>query len=130
MPELVMWLSWSAHHFTEAGGAFYFENIVCPRILQRPPNEAVLKQADASFRYFAPILDDVLADRIWLVDDRLSYADFRVASVLPFAEEAKLPVGGYRNICRWHDRLSQLEAWRAPFEGLDDGAEAKPEVAA
>ena len=129
MAELVMWLSWSSHHFTEAGSAFYFENIVCPRILLRPPNEAALKQADASFRYFAPILDDVLADRTWLVGDRLSYADFRVASVLPFAEEAKLPIGGYKNIRKWHDRLSQLDAWRAPFEGLDDGAEAKPEIA-
>jgi glutathione S-transferase len=129
MAELVMWLSWSAHHFTEAGSAFYFENIVCPRILLRPPNEAALKQAEASFRYFAPILDDVLADRTWLVGDRLSYADFRVASVLPFAEEAKLPVAGYANILKWHDRLNQLDAWRAPFEGLDDGAKAQPEIA-
>jgi glutathione S-transferase len=129
MAELVMWLSWSAHHFTEAGSAFYFENIVCPRFLQRPPNEAALKQADASFRHFAPILDNVLAGRTWLVGDHLSYADFRVASALPFAEEAKLPLGDFGNIRKWHDRLSQLDAWRAPFEGLDDGAKSRPELA-
>ncbi|WP_372782768.1 glutathione S-transferase family protein [Phenylobacterium sp.] len=129
MPELIMWLSWSAHHFTEAGSGFYFENIVCPQILRRAPNEAALKQADAAFRRFAPVLDDVLAGRAWLVGERMSYADFRVASVLPFAEEAKLPVAGYKNILKWHDRLNQLEAWRAPFAGLDDGAPARPEVA-
>jgi len=48
-----------------------------------------------------------------------------VASVLPFAAEAKLPVGRHRNILKWHDRLNQLNAWRAPFEGLDDGAKAR-----
>ena len=129
MAELVMWLSWSAQHFTAAGSAFYFENIVCPRDLLRPPNEAVLEEAGASFRFFAPILDEVLAERVWLVGDRLSYADFRVACVLPFADEARLPVAGYPNILRWHDRLNRLDAWSAPFEGLDDYAEAKPEIA-
>jgi hypothetical protein len=44
-----------------------------------------------------------------------------VASVLPFAESAQLPVGGYRNIARWHDRLNQFDAWRAPFAGLVGG---------
>jgi glutathione S-transferase len=128
LPELVRWLSWSAHHFTEAGGAFYFENIVCPRILLRPADQEVLKQATGSFRRFAPVLDKALSERTWLVGDRLSYADFRVASVLPFAEEAQLPIAPYANIRRWHEQLNELKAWRAPFEGLDDGAEARPEV--
>jgi hypothetical protein len=37
------------------------------------------------------------------------------------AEGAQLPVGGYGNIARWHDRLNKLDAWRAPFAGLGDG---------
>jgi glutathione S-transferase len=126
MAELVMWMSWSAHHFTAAGGAFYFENIVCPKILRRAPDAAVLAEAEDALRRFAPVLDAALSNRTWLVGERLSYADFRVASVLPFAEEAKLPVGGYKNILRWHDRLNELDAWRTPFEGLDDGAPARP----
>ena len=72
-------------------------------------------------RRFAPVLDEILAGRAWLVHDRLSYADFRVASVLPLRRAAQLPVGGYRNIARWHDRLNELDAGRAPFAGLDDG---------
>ena len=121
LPELMQWLSWSAYHFVRAGGVFYFEHIVRPQIFSRPANEAALADAAAALRRFAPILDEILAGRAWLVHDRLSYADFRVASVLPFAESAQLPVGGYRNIARWHDRLNELDAWRAPFAGLDDG---------
>jgi glutathione S-transferase len=121
LPELMQWLSWSAYHFVRAGGVFYFEHLVRPRIFKRPADDAALSDAAAALRRFAPILDEILAGRIWLVHNRLSYADFRVASVLPFAEGAQLPVGGYRNIARWHDRLNELDAWRAPFAGLDDG---------
>ena len=60
-----------------------------------------------------------LAGRDWLVGDRLTYADFRVASALPYAERGQLPVAGYRNIVAWHDRLNAIDAWREPFAGLD-----------
>jgi glutathione S-transferase len=121
LPELMQWLSWSAHHFVRAGGVFYFEHVVRPQIFNRPANDAALADAAAALHRFAPILDEILAGRTWLVHNRLSYADFRVASVLPFAGGAQLPVGGYRNIARWHDRLNEIDAWRAPFAGLDDG---------
>lgn len=117
-PQMIQWLSWSAHHFTSAGGVFYFENIVRPQIFTRPADAPALEEAAASLRRFGPILDAALAGRTWLVDERLSYADFRVASVLPFAEAARLPIGDYANIRRWHDRLNELDAWRAPFDGL------------
>jgi glutathione S-transferase len=123
LPELVRWVSWSAQHFNNAAGVFYFERIVRPRIFTRPEDAAALEEARVALLRFAPILDAALADAAWLVGDRLSYADFRVASVLPFADQAGLPVGGYENIRRWHDRLNVLDAWRAPFEGLAAGAE-------
>lgn len=119
MPEMIQWVSWSAHHFTSAGGTFYFENIVRPQIFTRPADGPALEEAALSLRRFGPVLDEALAGRTWLVDERLSYADFRVASVLPFAEQAQLPIAPYANIRKWHDRLNQLDAWRAPFEGLD-----------
>jgi glutathione S-transferase len=117
--EVTMWASWSAHHFIPAGGAFYFENIIRPEGLDRPADAAVLAEADGSFRRYAGILDDILAGRTWLVGDRPTYADFRVATALPFAERALLPVAGFRHILAWHDRLNRLDAWRAPFDGLD-----------
>lgn len=117
--EMMRWVSWSAHHFTRAGGTIVFENVTVPLYMGRPPDATVLGEAVADFHRFASILDDMLAHRDWLVGDRLSYADFRVATALPFAEQAGLPVDAYRHICRWHDRLNQIDAWRAPFAGLD-----------
>jgi glutathione S-transferase len=129
LPEIVRWVSWSAQHFNRAANVFYFEHIVRPQIFTRPANAAALEEADLALRRFAPILDDVLAERRWLVGERLSYADFRVASVLPYAEQAQLPLGQYANIRRWHDRLNLLDGWRAPFEGLDDEAQPQERAA-
>lgn len=119
LPDLIRWLSWSAHHFTEAAGAFYFENIVKPKILNMTPDEALLGKVAPGFRKLAAILDATLAESTWLVADQLSYADFRVASIMPFAEEAKAPLAGFANIRKWRDRLNELDAWRGALDGLD-----------
>lgn len=49
----------------------------------------------------------------------MSHADFRMATFLPFNDAAGLPLGDYPNICRWIDRLEEIDAWRDPFRGLD-----------
>ncbi|MDH5835200.1 glutathione S-transferase family protein [Luteimonas kalidii] len=117
--EVMLWVSWSAHHFTSAGGVLYFEHIIVPRYFERAPDAAVVKAADADFREFAAILDETLAGRRWLVGDAPTYADFRVASALPFAAEARLPLEPFAHIRRWHAQLEEIDAWRDPFAGLD-----------
>ena len=65
------------------------------------------------------VLDQMLTGRDWLVGDRLSYADFRVASALPFAAAAGLPLAEFPQVQRWHDQLLVIDAWRDPFAGLE-----------
>jgi glutathione S-transferase len=118
LPELIKWLSWSSHHFSLAGSAYYFENLIKPKYLNQRADQKILADAGENFHRFASVLDETMASRAWIMCDRLTYADFRVATVLPFAEAASLPLKGYRNIRKWHDRLNLVDAWRAPFEGL------------
>lgn len=118
-PELQMWLSWSAHHFTRSAGVFYWEHVIKPRMGLGAADADVVSRGAGEFHRFAAVLEDVLSGRTWLVDDRLTYADFRVATALPFAEAAKLPLQEYTNIGDWHERLCQLSAWSRPFEGLE-----------
>jgi glutathione S-transferase len=49
LPELIMWLSWSAHHFTAAGGVFYFENFIRPRFLKTPGDPVAIRMLDMTF---------------------------------------------------------------------------------
>ena len=118
LPGLVQWLSWSAHHLTNLGGAFYFENVIKPKYIGAPPDQAVIEGARVDFHRYAKVLDDVLATRRWLIGGRMTYADFRAATIMPFAAEAKMPVEGYKNILAWSARLNEVDAWREPFAGL------------
>jgi len=116
--DLVKWLSWSAHHFNRAAGDLYFFRVSRPSWSDEVADPALLAQLDGELRVHAKVLDDALKDRRWLVGDRLSYADFRVACALPF-EKAALPLQDFGNIQRWHAQLMALAAWRQPFEGLE-----------
>ena len=119
LPETIRWLSWSKQHLTFAGEAYYFENIIKPKYLGLPPDPSVVERAAGDFHRYAKVLDDVLASRRWLIEDRLTYADFRAATIMPFAEDARMPVKDYKNILAWAGRLDEIDAWRAPFEGLN-----------
>jgi glutathione S-transferase len=113
--EVVRWLSWNAQHFYRHGGALFFEYIIRPRFALGPPEPAAVNEALSGFCRFASVLNGHLAGRRSLVGDGLTVADFSVAVVLPFAREAHMPVDEFPEIRRWHDRLSELEAWREPF---------------
>lgn len=115
--EMMQWVSWSAHHFTSAGSALVWHNFTAVAWMG-PPDPAMVAGVAEDFHRFAAILDRTLASRDWLVDNRLTYADFRVASALPFAEQGLIPLDGYRNIVAWYDRLNAIDAWREPFAGI------------
>jgi glutathione S-transferase len=118
MPEMIKWISWSAYHLNVAAGELYFDRIVRPRIQFPAAAPSVLEDAMRNFRSHAAVLDGRLSGRTWLVGDHVSYADFRAATSLPFAEGAGLPLAEFAGVKRWHDRLWEIDAWRAPFDGL------------
>jgi glutathione S-transferase len=113
--DIVRWFSWNAQHFARAGGALYFEHIVKKRFNIGPPDPIAVNEALEEFRRWAKVLDDHLANRSWLVGDSITAADFSVAMALPFAAEAQLPLDDFVHVRRWHDRLNEIESWRAPF---------------
>lgn len=119
LPEMIKWISWSAYHFTRAADPLYFYRIVAPTFSDDTPDPQLMAQSLADFREYAAVLDKHLADKTWILGDRMSYADFRVATPLPFAVGAGLPVEEFPNVKHWHERLWAIDAWREPFAGLD-----------
>ena len=117
-PEMIMWLSWAAHHFNNAGGTLYFEKLIRPRFFSKPADPRIVAEALRDFTDFATVLDGQLDGRMWLLGDRISYADFRVGTPLPFAKGAELPLAEFPNIVRWNAQLLAIDAWREPFQGL------------
>lgn len=113
--EVMRWLLWDANHFTRHGGSLYFENLVKPALGMGMPDDGAVKQAEGFFNTYARVLDQHLKGRDFLVDDRLSIADFAVAVCLPYAEGARLPLEPHAEIRRWHAGLEKLPAWQKPF---------------
>lgn len=120
LPELVRWLSWSAYHWVRAGADLYFDRITVPRYGLEHLSSQQVRDSEQDFHAAAKILDEVLAGREWLIGGRLSYADFRIGTVLPFAEEARLELDRYPHLRRFRAQLEEIPAWRDPFAGLAD----------
>ena len=117
-PNLIRWLSWNADHFSPAASALYFEYIVKPSFNGTAAPQAELDQHLKDFRHYAKILDAELIGKRWLIDNRLTYADFRVAFTFPYAARARLPLQDYPNLQRLSDQLNELPHWKDPFAGL------------
>jgi glutathione S-transferase len=113
--EVLRWLSWDIAHFSRHGGALYFENMIKPFLGLGQPNPAAVEEASKFYMRFAAVLDTHLANRSYLVGDRLSIADFGVGVLLPWAKDSHLPLDGFANIARWHERMMDIPAWRDPF---------------
>lgn len=117
-PEMIMWISWATHHLNRAGDVFYFWKLIAPTFMEFQPEQPVFDDALRDWTQFMGILDAQLHGRTWLVEDRLSYADFRVATCFPFAEAAGLPLAEFPQAQRLADQLNRIDAWRDPFAGL------------
>lgn len=119
LPEMIRWLSWGKSQFMSACDKVHFERVTKQRYGLGPIRDDVVAEGFAEFAVAAELLDQVLSGRDWLVGSAVSYADFRVATVLPFADIAGLPLADYPRVAAWHSRLLELDAWRDPFAGLE-----------
>ncbi|HEV7274736.1 MAG TPA: glutathione S-transferase family protein [Devosiaceae bacterium] len=118
-PDMIRWLSWGKENFVRACDVVHFERGTKQRYGLGPIDDAKIEEGMNGFHASAPILEAELAGRDWLVGSSVSYADFRMATYLPYNDVAHLPLDDYPAICRWYDRLEAIEAWRNPFAGLD-----------
>jgi glutathione S-transferase len=127
MPEMIRWISWGKATFVQACDMVHFELGTKQRYGMGPVDRGVLAEGLRLFAQAAAQLDAHLQGRAFLLDDGLSYADFRMGTFLPFNYVAGLPVGEYPRVAAWAARLEALPAWADPFAGLQ--APALPPIA-
>lgn len=115
--EVVRWMSWHSEHFLVAGGELYFQRIIRPRFGLGEPDETAVARATKDWRRHAAVLEAHLDGRDWLLGAP-SLADFTVASALPYATEAKIPLPEFPRIASWYARLDALPGWRDPYPAI------------
>jgi glutathione S-transferase len=125
-PEMIRWISWGKENFIKACDMVHWERGTKLRYGLGSCDERAVQEGLELFHASAALLDAELSTHRWLVGDDISYADFRLATFLPFNDVARLPVEQYPSLDRWHDQLEQISAWQNPFDGLS--APALPAV--
>lgn len=126
MPDMIRWISWGHNYFVRACEAVHFEYGTKQRYHLGPVDSAAVAQGMEDFRIHAAQLNSHLEGRDFLLESGLSYADFRMATFLPFNDVAGLPLGDYPHLSGWAARLNEIPAWADPFQGLAPQPPALP----
>ena len=117
-PDMIRWISWGKERFAYACDMVHFERGTKQRYGLGSIDQKLVEEGFRQFHRAAAVLEPELSGREWLVGTAISYADFRMATFLPFNDAAGLPLDDYPSIRRWYDRLEAIDAWRDPFRGL------------
>jgi glutathione S-transferase len=117
-PDMIRWISWGKENFVRACDIVHFERGTKQRYGLGALDQEQVDDGLRRFHKAAALLEAELSVRSWLVGDSISYADFRMATLLPFNDVARLPLDDYPAIGRWYRQLEEIDAWRDPFEGL------------
>jgi glutathione S-transferase len=113
--EVMKWLNWDTAHFSRHASRLWFQRFFKGAIGAGDPDAAEIEDATGFFLQFAKVLDEYLAGKNYLVAGRLTIADFGVATYMPLAGQAQLPLDGFAEIRRWSNGLMQLDDWREPW---------------
>lgn len=113
--EMLRWLTWGDAHWSPAVAPWYFEHIVKPTFNIGPPDPARYQGAQPALDRYASVLDSHMSHRAFVALDRLSIADFCLASMARYWRECNAPLSRYGNVTRWLDRLQTIPAWRDPW---------------
>jgi glutathione S-transferase len=113
--EVLRWLSWNDCHWSQAVSPFYFEHVVKPTFNIGKLDASALGGKGDAVRRYAKVLDGHLEMRNYVACERLTIADFQLASMATYWRESAMPFDEFPNIVGWLDRLMCIPAWADPW---------------
>jgi len=109
--DITRWQSWEGLYFNAALGTLAFETVAKPRNNAGPPDAGLVEQARVKLSRFAPVLDEYMDGRKYLVDDQLTLADYSMAAMEPYVSLVPFNFTPYRHIQTYFERMRQSEHW-------------------
>ena len=112
--DMNRWLFWSACHFAPACALFIRERVSKVIVAGAgAPDPSEITRGELQLPPVARTLDEHLATRDWIAQDRLTLADFAVAAPLMHMKRAQLPLDDFGNLQSWFARVRATAAWAA-----------------
>ncbi|MGN7294766.1 glutathione S-transferase family protein [Rhizobium sp. SAFR-030] len=123
--EVLQWMFWSGEQW-RVFSTLTFDERIAKRFMGQPEDESIVQLAFAKIRAAGAVLDAHLANRQFVVADRLTLADIDIAAPFSQWERTKVPFGESPNLMAWHQRLlDTVPAWADTKREVDtriDGA--------
>jgi glutathione S-transferase len=117
--ETTRWLLFDNHRFT----GFFAACRVLHSMTPEPAHPAVLAYMKSRVENAFVIVDKHLADRRFMVGDRLTIVDFSLAGYLYYpTEETGLDIAAsFPAIDAWRTRVAAVPGWKPPYEMMPVG---------
>jgi len=109
--EILRWILWDNHKLTSYTATYRFM-----RAFTAAPPEDVMAEFGKRAQSAWKLLDAHLANRDFVVGDRLTIADLSICGYLFFDDEIGVDWAAYPNIERWLGTLRAMPRWRHPYE--------------
>ena len=109
--DITRWQFWEAVHFNKAFGTLAVEAVAKPKYKLGETNHALVEVARADLARFAPVLDQFLEGRRYLVEDRITIADYAVMKLESYRSSVPFDWSPFRNINTYFDRVAASDHW-------------------
>ena len=111
--EIMRWVLWDNHKLSSNAGTTRFLMNFLPED-KRPKEVIAFMQSRLKAAY--TILNDELADKNWLVGNRLTIADIACCGYLYYPEPFGFDRAEWPNIDAWLTRISETDGWKLPYD--------------
>jgi glutathione S-transferase len=109
--DIWRWILFDNHKFTSYYATLRFM-VGLQKTGETPVTQFLRDRAIGAYR----IVDKHLADKNFLVGDRLTIADLSLAGYVYMPEESGIDMSEFPNIAAWKERISDLPGWRHPHD--------------
>jgi glutathione S-transferase len=109
--DIWRWILFDNHKFTSYYATLRFM-VGLQKTGETPVTQFLRDRAVGAYR----IVDKHLADKKYLVGDRLTIADLSLAGYVYMPEETGIDMSEFPNIAAWKERISDLPGWRHPHD--------------
>jgi len=109
--DIWRWILFDNHKFTSYYATLRFM-VGLQKTGETPVTQFLRDRAIGAYR----IVDKHLADKKYLVGDRLTIADLSLAGYVYMPEETGIDMSEFPNIAVWKERISDLPGWRHPHD--------------
>lgn len=110
--DVVRWQFWEQRHFNRAFGALAFEFVAKPHFgMDQDPH--TISEALRELERFAPVLEQALEGRKYIVANHLTLADYSLVTFQSYRAAIPFDWNTFPNINAYFDRIKMTPSWQA-----------------